>query len=112
MVILDNMTIDQMATMWEDMKADFRNINIQANIESIIDSIERLYKTCKSEDLENLYVEMKRLQHDKDIVDRHIDRCFDLISSIKSQISSSVIEENLVYQIHYGFKVLENYIEY
>lgn len=111
MVILDNMTIDQMATMWEDMKVDFRNITIEANIESVIDSIERLHKTCKSEDLEDLYVEMKHLQHDKDI-NKHIDRCFDLISSIKSQISSSVIEENLVYQIHQNIKVLENYIEY
>lgn len=111
MVILDNMTIDQMATMWEDMKADFRNITIEANIESVIDSIERLHKTCKSEDLEDLYVEMKHLQHDKDI-NKHIDKCFDLISLVKTQISSSPVEENLVYQIHYGFKVLEDYIEY
>lgn len=104
-------TLERKAEIWKEMEEGFRNINIEANIESIIDSIERLYKTCKSEDLENLYVEMKYLQNDKDI-NKHIDRCFDLISSIKSQISSSVIEENLVYQIHQNIKALENYIEY
>lgn len=109
MVILDNMTIDQMATMWEDMKADFRNITIEANIESVINSIERLHKTCKSSDVEDLYVEMKHLQHDKDI-DKHIDKCFDLISSIKEFSESS--EETLICGIHYNLKVLEGYIEY
>ena len=93
-------------TMWNDKYA---NVTVEANIESIIDSVEKLHKTYKSSDVEDLYVEMKRLQHDKDI-DRHIDRSFDLISSIKEFSESS--EETLIRGIHHGLKVLENYIEY
>ena len=104
-------TLERSVEIWKEMEEGFKNVTIEANIESIIDSVERLHKTCKSEDLEDLYVEMKYLQNDKDI-NKHIDKCFDLISVIKSQISSSPVEENLVYQIRYGFKVLENYIEY
>ena len=93
-------------TMWENK---FANVTVEANIESIIDSIEKLHKSYKSSDVEDLYVEMKYLQHDKDI-DRHIDRCFDLIASIKEFAEES--EETLIRGIHHGLKVLEDYIEY
>ena len=93
-------------TMWNDKYA---TVTVEAQIESIIDSIEKLHKSYKSSDVEDLYVEMKHLQHDKDI-DRHIDRCFDLIASIKEFSESS--EETLISGIRHGLKVLENYIEY
>ena len=92
--------------MWNN---NFSEVTVEANIESIIDSIEKLHKSYKSSDVEDLYIEMKWLQKDKDI-DRHIDRCFDLISSIKEFSESS--EETLIRGIHHGLKVLENYIEY
>ena len=93
--------------MWNNNK--FAAVNVEANIESIIDSIEKLHKTYKSSDVEDLYVEMKWLQKDKDI-DKHIDKCFDLISSIKEFSEAS--EETLIRSIHHQLKVLENYIEY
>lgn len=93
-------------TMWENK---FANVTVDANIESIIDSVEKLHKTYKSSDVEDLYVEMKHLQHDKDI-DKHIDKCFDLIASIKEFSEPS--EETLIRGIHHELKVLENYIEY
>ena len=93
-------------TMWNNK---FATVSIEANIESIIDSIEKLHKTYKSSDVEDLYVEVKWLQKDKDI-DKHIDKCFDLISGIKEFSEPS--EETLIRNIHHGFKVLENYIEY
>ena len=93
-------------TMWENK---FANVTVDANIESIIDSVEKLHKTYKSSDVEDLYVEMKHLQHDKDI-DKHIDKCFDLIASIKEFSEPS--EETLIRNIHHSIKVLENYIEY
>ena len=92
--------------MWNN---NFSEVTVEANIESIIDSIEKLHKSYKSSDVEDLYIEMKWLQKDKDI-DRHIDRSFDLISSIKEFSESS--EETLIRGIHHGLKVLENYIEY
>lgn len=94
-------------TMWNNNK--FAAVNVEALIESIIDSVEKLHKTYKSSDVEDLYVEMKYLQNDKDI-DRHIDRCFDLISSIKEFSEPS--EETLIRGIHHELKALENYIEY
>ena len=103
------MSINQTARVWEDATAAFKKISVEATIESIIDSVEKLHKTYKSSDVEDLYVEMKFLQNDKDI-DRHIDRCFDLIASIKEFAEES--EETLIRNIHYSLKVLENYIEY
>nr|DAM95879.1 MAG TPA: hypothetical protein [Caudoviricetes sp.] len=102
-------TLERSVEIWKEMEEGFRNITVEANIESIIDSIEKLYKSYKSSDVEDLYVEMKWLQKDKDI-DRHIDRCFDLISSIKEFSDDS--EETLIHGIHYNLKVLEGYIEY
>jgi len=93
--------------MWNNNK--FAAVNTEALIESIISSIEKLHKTYKSSDVEDLYVEMKYLQHDKDI-DRHIDRCFDLVSGIKK--FSEPTEETLIRGIHHELKMLENYIEY
>ena len=102
-------TIERSAEIWKEMEEGFKNVTIEANIESIIDSVEKLHKTYKSSDVEDLYVEMKHLQHDKDI-DKHIDKCFDLISSIKEFSEES--EESLIRNIHYSLKVLEDYIEY
>lgn len=93
-------------TMWNNR---FSEVTVEANIESIIDSIEKLHKTYKSSDVEDLYVEMKWLQKDKDI-DKHIDKCFDLIFSIKEFSEES--EETLIHNIHYSLKVLEDHIEY
>ena len=103
------MTINQTARVWEDARNSFKKASVEATIESIINSIEKLHKTYKSSDVEDLYVEMKWLEKDKDI-DRHIDKCFDLISSIKEFGEST--EENLIRSIHYELKVLEGYIEY